>query len=88
MNEVRPNALGFQQNRAFRLDLPDRRLLVEIPRQTDAMRTSAMPLARRWRLETRRIFQHYLSKGYNVEDFFPPQTETEGRSFYLLRRPA
>ena len=88
VNDTRLNAQGFPQNRAIRLDLADRRLLVETPAQTDAMRTKAMPLARRWRLEARRIFQHYLAEGYGVEDFFPPQPSTEGRCFYLLRRQA
>ena len=88
VNETRLNAQGFPQNRAIRLDLTHRRLLVETPAQTDAMRTQAMPLARRWRLEARRIFQHYLSVGYCVEDFFAPQPATEGRCFYLLRRHA
>ena len=88
VNDTRLNVQGFPQNRAIRLDLADRRLLVETPTQTDAMRAEAMPLARRWRLEARRIFQHYLAKGYRVDDFFPPQTATEGRCFYLLRRPA
>ncbi len=88
VNETRLNAQGLPQNCAIRLDLADRRLLVEIPASTDAMRSQAMPLARRWRLEARRIFQHYLSIGYRVEDFFPPQPATEGRCFYLLRRSA
>jgi predicted GNAT superfamily acetyltransferase len=86
VNETRLNAQGFPQNKTIRLDLTARRLLVETPAQTDAMRTQAMPLARRWRFEARRIFQHYLSAGYHVEDFFPLQTGTEGRCFYLLRR--
>jgi predicted GNAT superfamily acetyltransferase len=88
VNETRLTAQGFPQNRAIRLDLDQRRLLVETPAQTDAMRSQAMPLARRWRLEARRIFQHYLARGYHVEDFFPPQPATEGRCFYLLRRQA
>jgi predicted GNAT superfamily acetyltransferase len=88
VNDVRLNAQEFPRNRMIRLDLADRQLLVEIPTQTDAMRAEAMPLARRWRLDARRIFQHYLSKGYRVEDFFPSQTATEGRCFYLLQRPA
>jgi predicted GNAT superfamily acetyltransferase len=52
------------------------------------MWSQAMPLARRWRMEARRIFQHYLSGGYHVEDFFPPQPATGGRCFYLLQRQA
>src|SRR5208282_4884766 len=87
VNDTRLNAQSFAQNRAIRLDLTHRRLLVETPAQTEAMRAQALPLARRWRLEARRIFQHYLSAGYRVEDFFPPQPATEGRCFYLLRRP-
>jgi predicted GNAT superfamily acetyltransferase len=86
VNETRLNAQGFPQNRTIRLDLALRRLLVETPSQTDVMRSQAMPLARRWRREARRIFQHYLSAGYRVEDFFPPQPATEGRCYYLLRR--
>jgi predicted GNAT superfamily acetyltransferase len=82
------NARGLLQNRALRLDLTDPRLLVEIPGRTDAMRSEALPLARRWRLETRRIFERYLSVGYGVEDFFPPQPATDARCFYLLRRSA
>jgi predicted GNAT superfamily acetyltransferase len=88
VNETRLNAQGFPQNRKIRLDLTDRRVLVETPAQTDAMRAQALPLARRWRLDARGIFQHYLSAGYRVEDFFAPQPDTEGRCFYLLQRKA
>jgi predicted GNAT superfamily acetyltransferase len=86
VNATRVSAQGFPQNKTIRLDLSARRLLVETPAQTDAMRTEAMSLARRWRMEARRIFQHYYSVGYHVEDFFPPQLATEGRCYYLLRR--
>ena len=86
VNETRPNSQGFPQNRKIRLGLTARRLLVETPSQTDAMRSQAMPLACRWRLEARRILQHYFSAGYRVEDFFAPQPATEERCFYLLQR--
>ena len=79
-----PDALP--KNRSIRLDLEDSRLLVEIPARTDEMRSSDLPLARRWRLETRRILAHYLSAGYRVDDFFGPEAATENRCFYLLRR--
>ena len=85
VNDTRLDGQGFPQNRKIRLGLADRRLLVETPAQTEAMREEALPLARRWRMETRRIFQHYLAAGYRAEDFFPPQPATEGRSYYLLR---
>jgi predicted GNAT superfamily acetyltransferase len=85
-NVTRLTAGGFPKNRVIRLDLTHRRLLVEIPARTDDMRSRALPLARRWRLEARRIFERYLAAGYRVEDFFPPQPATEPRCFYLLRR--
>jgi predicted GNAT superfamily acetyltransferase len=86
VNATRLTARGFPQNRAVWLRLTHPRLLVEIPARTDEMRSQALPLARRWRLETRRIFGRYLAAGYRVEDFLPPQPATEGRCFYLLRR--
>jgi predicted GNAT superfamily acetyltransferase len=88
VNSTHLNAQGFLNNRSIQLDLADRHLLVEIPNNTDAMRSQAMPLARRWRLDARRIFRCYLAKGYYVEDFFPSQPATAGRCFYLLRRVA
>ena len=86
VNETRPNARGFPENGKIRLHLTHRRLLVETPAQTDAMRSQAMALAQRWRREARRIFQHYLAAGYRVEDFFGPEPATEGRCYYLLQR--
>lgn len=84
VNETRVNTHGFPQNRGLHLALPDRRLLVEIPANTGEMRLKALPLARRWRFDARRVFQNYLARGYRVEDFFPPQESTDGRCFYLL----
>jgi len=86
VNLTRMNARGFPENRALRLRLADPRLLVEIPARTDEMRRQALPLARRWRAETRRIFERYFSAGYRVEDFFPPSPASGGQCFYLLRR--
>jgi predicted GNAT superfamily acetyltransferase len=88
VNNTRLNARGFLVNSSMQLDRADRHLLVEIPNNADDMRAKAMPVARRWRLDARRIFRCYLAKRYYVEDFFPPQTATEGRCFYLLRRGA
>ncbi len=88
VNETRLTAQGFPENEKIHLALTGHRLLVETPGQTEAMRARALPLAERWRMEARRIFQHYLAKGYCVEDFFPPGPATEARCFYLLRRRA
>ena len=85
-NETRPKAGGFIENRSIALKLQGPRLLVEIPSNTDTMQKEALPLAKRWRMETRKIFTGYLSEGCFVEEFIPPGTETDGRCFYVLRR--
>jgi len=85
-NETRLNAERFLENSKIRLNLRTPRVLVEIPANTDAMRGRALPLARRWRIQTRRIFQRYFRAGYRVEDFLPPDRTTGGRCFYVLGR--
>ena len=64
------------------LSLSDRRLLVEIPAGFSAMLREDPALALEWRLTTRRIFQHYLSRGYRVVDFL--LALAAGRGQYLL----
>jgi predicted GNAT superfamily acetyltransferase len=86
INETRLNAEGFLENHRVRLNLSRPSLLLEIPAETDRMRVQALNLARRWRLETRRIFQRYFGLGYRAEDFIPPGPATYGRCFYVLRR--
>ena len=86
VNETRINAQGFLENRRIHLDLREGRLLLEIPYNTDMMRARNLPLARRWRFETRRIFLRYLAAGYVVRDFLPPGEATGGCCFYLLTR--
>jgi predicted GNAT superfamily acetyltransferase len=85
-NETRLNAQGLIENVRVHLGLRAPRLLVEIPSDTDAMRSRSLKLARRWRADTRRIFQHYFAAGYRVEDFLSPSPASGGRCFYLLRR--
>jgi predicted GNAT superfamily acetyltransferase len=86
VNETRLAAQGMIENQKIRLELGQPRLLVEIPTNTDEMRARALPLARRWRLETRRMFTRYIEAGYAIADFLPPTRATNGRCFYLLRR--
>lgn len=86
VNATRLNARGFLENRKIQTGLRAPCLLVEIPSNTDAMRGRALGLARRWREETRKIFQRYFAAGYRVEDFIPPSASSGGRCFYLLRR--
>jgi predicted GNAT superfamily acetyltransferase len=86
VNETRVNARGFVANRSLRFDMKAPRLLVEIPTNTDEMRVRDLPLARRWRMETRRVFARYLQAGYQVVDFLPPTPRTGERCYYLLAR--
>ena len=88
VNETRANPQGFLVNVRLDLNLRAPCLRVEIPPNTDAMRAQSLPLARRWRLESRRIFERYLAAGYRVADFLPPSAATNGRCFYLLRKGA
>ncbi len=88
INETRLTAAGFPENHRLHLDLNQPTLLAEIPKETDRMRVVAMSLARRWRLESRKLFAHYFNLGYRVEDFISPGPASDGRCFYVLRRRA
>ena len=88
VNKTRPDSHGFPVNKEIRLDRREQRLLVEIPSQSEQIRAQALPLARRWRFETRKIFRHYLEAGYRVETFLPPGPATEQRGYYVLRAGA
>lgn len=81
------NGCGFLANREIELGHNEPQLMVEIPPNTDEMRTADLALARCWRSQTRKLFLHYFSKGYHVNNFF---TENPGPAishcFYLLRR--
>jgi predicted GNAT superfamily acetyltransferase len=77
-------AQEFLENRKLLLNLHEPRLLVEIPTNTDRMRAKSLDLARRWRLETRRVFQRYFSSGYRVIGLVTPGPNNGGRCFYVL----
>lgn len=81
---VNPSRPGGEWRRpvAGDLSLLDRRLLVEIPTGFSAMQRDDPALALEWRLTTRRIFQHYLSRGYRAVDFL--LALDAGRGQYLL----
>jgi predicted GNAT superfamily acetyltransferase len=83
-NDTQLNPRSFVENSRIRLSIRAPRLLVEIPANTDAMRAKDSGLALRWRMETRRIFQHYLRVGYRVADFIAPSAATGRRCFYVL----
>jgi predicted GNAT superfamily acetyltransferase len=69
-----------------RLDIEDRRVLVEIPTGFTEMQSAASDLALEWRMMTRGIFQRYFARGYRAVDFFLSREARRGQ--YLLSRPA
>ncbi|MGH9359531.1 MAG: hypothetical protein ACRD1O_10210 [Terriglobia bacterium] len=85
INETISNSDGFPKNARIRLNRSERRLAVEIPADTDGMRSAALSLARRWRTETRPIFQTYFAAGYRVTGF-ARDAGGSGRCFYVMTR--
>ncbi|HEX5483147.1 MAG TPA: hypothetical protein VFZ08_11045 [Terriglobia bacterium] len=77
---------GFLENHRIAWNLSARRLRLEIPGNTDAMRARAFELARKWRRETRKIFQHYFAQNYHVVDFLRVPEDGRERCFYVLGR--
>lgn len=79
---------GTPVNAVIDLDRDAERLLVEIPLDLPALREQNLELARRWRLETRQIFEHYLARGYVVSEFIVAgeRDHARARGFYLLER--
>lgn len=85
-NLTRVNPKGLLENVRLDVRLRAPRVLVEIPAQTDTMRSKAPELALRWRMETRRIFQHSFAVGYRVAGFVSPTAATAQKCFYVLDR--
>jgi predicted GNAT superfamily acetyltransferase len=84
INETRRNHAGFMVNRRLNLLFTAPRLLLEVPANTDEMRVRALELARRWRLETRRMFQRAFESGCRVVDFVTTEDGEDRRTFYVL----
>ncbi len=84
VNETALGAGGFLENRRLHLNLHERKLALEIPSNTDEIRTKHLKLAAKWRLDTRKIFQAYLARGYKVETFIPPGGRERHGCFYVL----
>jgi predicted GNAT superfamily acetyltransferase len=86
INATAINVQGLLENRKIDLELREPRLLVEIPHDAGRMRRKSLPLAGRWRLDTRKIFLRYLAQGYRVVDFLTAAQDGDRRYFYVLRR--
>jgi predicted GNAT superfamily acetyltransferase len=83
VNPSRPAGTRLAPGRAdLTIDAP--RVLVEIPAGYSTLQLEDPPLALEWRMASRAIFQHYLSHGYRVVDFF--LSREAGRGQYLVVR--
>ncbi len=74
------------------LDLEEEYVLVPIPADfylmlslTDRAEPDIRQIPVSWRLQTRKVFQHYFERGYRVVDFLKSETGLK-RVYYLLKR--
>ncbi|MBI3460127.1 hypothetical protein HY009_04270 [Candidatus Acetothermia bacterium] len=79
---------GLLVNRNYSLTLKAPRLLVEVPHRIAQIKEKDAELAKRWRHETREIFETYLHQGYWVTELATQELAGEKRSFYLLEQVA
>lgn len=77
---------GHQQRQLidYELDRHEPELLVEVPIHFDSIRKDLPAEANLWRTRSREIFQHYLLRGYVIDDF--QLDREEERAFYRLSR--
>ena len=66
------------------LAIDERRVWIEIPTGFTEMQQQAPELALAWRMDVRRMFQHYLAQGYRAVDFVLQRDAGFGR--YLLAK--
>jgi chorismate synthase len=86
INQTKASRNSFLENERIVLNLAGPKVWLEIPADSDSMRRSAPELARRWRMETRRIFVNYFKSGYRVAGFIRTQEAGAVRCFYEIRR--
>jgi len=61
-------------------------LLVEVPENIDGIQKSDLPLAKEWRVATRRALKEAVGAGFLVTEFCRRTRGGEGPGAYLLRR--
>ncbi len=73
-------ALGVQ---IPKLNLGSDSVLIEVPRDIEALKRDHLEVARAWRLAHREVFGAYFAKGYVATDLASDQN----RTFYVLNKP-
>ncbi|MCX7784390.1 MAG: GNAT family N-acetyltransferase [Meiothermus sp.] len=66
------NQVEGQEPLGFRPDLSEPRILVQIPEDWGQILQTDPALALRWRLHSRKVFEHYFARGYLATDFVRP----------------
>jgi chorismate synthase len=72
-------------------ELPEAPLVrVEIPADVQSLKSEDPERARAFRASTRRAFEHYLGRGWIIQDFYrdPGVSDTAGRCFYGVTAPS
>jgi predicted GNAT superfamily acetyltransferase len=81
--EIPSDATPVVDRAANQLALADAaRVTVRAPRDISALAAADLTAARRWRVATRAVFEHYLGRGYSVRGFL----KDDDGGTYLLER--
>ncbi len=84
INEVTWEAPDRPRSEEPRLTLTATHLLVEVPPDIQAIKTTDLTLAQDWRMVTRLIFETYFERGYTVTEFATSLLAGQRRNFYLM----
>jgi predicted GNAT superfamily acetyltransferase len=85
VNEATVNESGLPVPPLNYVSHPANLMLVEIPANFQSIKRADMPLALRWRMHTRDVFEKMFDSGFIVTDFVPHVDEQGNQhSYYLL----
>lgn len=85
INEATINEAGLPVAPLNYVSRPGNMMLVEIPANFQSLKRADMPLAQRWRMHTREVFENLFGSGFIVTDFVTHEDERGNpHSYYLL----
>lgn len=85
INEATINEAGLAVPPLNYVSRPGNMMLVEIPANFQSLKRADMPLAQRWRMHTREVFENLFGSGFIVTDFVTHEDERGNpHSYYLL----
>ena len=85
INEATINEAGLPVAPLNYVSRPGNMMLVEIPANFQSLKRTDMPLAQRWRMHTREVFENLFGSGFIVTDFVTHEDERGNpHSYYLL----